>query len=101
MVINCSFVVFVLDLVNNLDVGFYSAYLVSQKVIVTSKYNDLDQYIWESQIDGSLIVTSDITAQKISRGTKITLFLKDDQVSILTHPQFFLLFPFSNSFSLH
>jgi len=89
---------FVLDLVNNLGVGFYSAYLVAHKVIVTSKYNDLDQYIWESQLDGSLIFTKDINAQKIPRGTNFTLFLKDDQVSELTHPHFFLLFPYFNSF---
>ena len=89
---------FVLDLVNNLDVGFYSAYLVAYKVIVTSKYNDLNQYNWESQLDGSLIVTRDITAKKISRGTKITLFLKDDKVSILTHPKFFCYLIFLTHF---
>ncbi|KAG2394508.1 Heat shock protein [Vigna angularis] len=67
------------DLAYNLGVGFYSAYLVAYKVIVTSKHNDHDQYIWESQPDASFIVTKDINAQQPSRGTNITLFLYDNQ----------------------
>jgi len=78
----------ILDLIDNLGVGFYSAFLVAQKVIITSQYNDLGQYIWESQPDASFIVTKDIKAQHLSRGTKITLFLKDDQVHNLTFPPF-------------
>ncbi|KAG2384056.1 Heat shock protein [Vigna angularis] len=71
------------DLIHNLDVGFYSTFLVAEKVNITSKYNDLRQYIWESQPDGSFIVTKDINAQHVPRGTKITLFLKDDQLEYL------------------
>ncbi|XP_047174052.1 heat shock protein 90-1-like, partial [Vigna umbellata] len=67
------------DLAYNLGVGFYSAYLVAYKVIVTSKHNDHDQYIWESQPDASFIVTKDINAQQPSSGTNITLFLYDNQ----------------------
>ncbi|WVY96364.1 hypothetical protein V8G54_028515 [Vigna mungo] len=71
------------DLAYNLGVGFYSAYLVAHKVIVTSKHNDHDQYIWESQPDASFIVTKDINAQQPSRGTNITLFLNDNQFEYL------------------
>ncbi|WVY99172.1 hypothetical protein V8G54_031323 [Vigna mungo] len=71
------------DLAYNLGVGFYSTYLVAHKVIVTSKHNDHDQYIWESQPDASFIVTKDINAQQPSRGTNITLFLNDNQLEYL------------------
>ena len=83
--------VFILDLAYNLGLGFYSAYLVADKVIVTSKHNDHDQYIWESQPSASFIVTKDINAQQPSRGTNITLFLKDNQVHKLTQSHFFII----------
>jgi len=77
--------VFALDLINNLDVGFYSAYLVAHKVTVTSKHNDHDQYMLDSTLSASFIVTKDINCQQIRRGTTITLFLNDDQVHKLSH----------------
>ncbi|QCD79567.1 molecular chaperone HtpG [Vigna unguiculata] len=73
------------DLAYNLGVGFYSTYLIADKVIVTSKHNDHDQYIWESQHGASFIVTNDINAQQPSRGTNITIFLKDNQVHKLEY----------------
>ncbi|WVZ02218.1 hypothetical protein V8G54_023024 [Vigna mungo] len=71
------------DLAYNFGVGFYSAFLVAHKVIVTSKRNDHDQYIWESQPGAFFIVTKDINAQQPSRGTNITLFLNDNQLDYL------------------
>ncbi|WVY99563.1 hypothetical protein V8G54_025633, partial [Vigna mungo] len=50
------------DLIDNLGIGLYSSFLVAQKVIITSKYNDLGQYISESQPDVSFNVTKDINA---------------------------------------
>lgn len=89
MLINCEILyVFILDLAYNFGVGFYSAFLVAHKVIVTSKRNDHDQYIWESQPGAFFIVTKDINAQQPSRGTNITLFLNDNQVHKLFHSHF-------------
>ncbi|XP_020203729.1 heat shock protein 83 [Cajanus cajan] len=77
------------DLVHNLGrssqlgVGFYSAFLVANKVMVTTNHNHHDQYTWESQGGASFIVTKDSSGQQLRKGTKITLFLKEDQLEYL------------------
>ena len=69
-----------LNLIGQFGVGFYSTYLVSNKVVVTSKHTDDSQYVWVSTAGSSFTVSKDPRGNSLGRGTKITLYLKEDSV---------------------
>jgi len=73
-----------LSMIGQFGVGFYSAYLVADKVEVHSKHNDDEGYVWTSEA-GSSFKIREATAEDgvVSRGTAIKLYLKKDQTEFL------------------
>ena len=70
-----------ISLIGQFGVGFYSAFLVSDKVIVFSKNNNDDVYSWESTGNGSFSIQKE--TYNLKRGTEIRLYLKEDMQQYL------------------
>jgi heat shock protein beta len=67
------------NLIGQFGVGFYSAFLVADKVSVTSKCNeDPVQHVWVSSADASFTVVDDPRGNTLGRGSRVTLQLKED-----------------------
>ncbi|CAG4976995.1 unnamed protein product [Colias eurytheme] len=70
------------DMIGQFGVGFYSAFLVAERVTVVSKHNDDRQHVWESDAS-AFSVAEDPRGDTLKRGTHITLHLKEEAADYL------------------
>lgn len=71
------------SLIGQFGVGFYSSFLVADRVTVQSKNNNDVQHIWTSDSNGVFVVGEDTDGEPIKRGTVISLHLREDQKHFL------------------
>ena len=88
------------NLIGQFGVGFYSAFLVADRVVVrTRKAGEDQQYVWESEGQANFTLEEDNAHDHVlTRGTSIELYLREDDLSygeeskikqiVKTHSQF-------------
>ncbi|CAN4084497.1 unnamed protein product [Withania somnifera] len=77
------------NLIGQFGVGFYSAFLVSERVEVSTKSPKSDkQYVWVGEANSSTYTIREETdpAKLLPRGTRLTLYLKRDDKGF-AHPE--------------
>jgi len=72
-----------LSMIGQFGVGFYSSFLVAEKVIVESKHNDDKAFRWTSDAGDRFFIEELDASCGLKRGTRIIMKLKDDQLEYL------------------
>lgn len=72
-----------ISLIGQFGVGFFAAFLVADRVVVTSQSRDDEQHIWESEAGKNYTIRKDVSGEDLIRGTRIDLYLKEDQSEFL------------------
>lgn len=86
-------------LIGQFGIGFYSAFLVADRVVVVSKNSSNDQYMWESSGTGTFNIQPDTTDYHLNRGTIMMLYLKEDMSEYLDESRILSLVKKHNQFT--
>jgi molecular chaperone HtpG len=72
------------NLIGQFGVGFYSGFLVADRVSVKTRLAGTDEtFLWDSNANGQFTIRQIDNEPNFSRGTSITLFIKDDEEAYL------------------